>query len=315
LTGNSEAQLAIVILNWNGVEDTLDCLNSLRESTLPVYPIVVDNGSAGDDAARIRDTGLAQEVIETGRNLGYAGGNNVGLRRALANHRRFAYICVLNNDTVVGSNCMRTLTEQLADGPETAVAPTIRYADEPGNVWFAGGVLDRGWPRHLQPGEFTLSGPLQPSEWLTGCCILARSETWARIGLFDPRYFLIFEDCEWSARAAAAGVHLAVSTEATILHKVSRSFQSGPTSVLGSFYFVRNGLNFNWTYRRRHAPQFLLEHLLAPTARAIVARRLNDDLRFRWIGTAAWLLRQHGAAPARVAKRARAAVAAWEKAR
>lgn len=298
--------LALVVLNWNGLEDTLECLGSLRESSIPVYSIVVDNGSAKHEADQIRESGLADLVIETGRNLGYAEGNNVGLRHALGHADRFPYIGVLNNDTIVEPDCMRILADRLgsAAGENLAVAPTMLYADGSRNVWFAGGVLDGGWPRHLQADELKPNGPVRPSAWLTGCCILARTETWQRVGLFDPSYYLIFEDCEWSLRARGAGVELAIATYATILHKVSRSFQSGSASMLGSFYFLRNGLRFNWTYRRRHVPLFTLEHLLLPTARALAKNQFSDDLWFRWIGAAAFLRRQEGQAPKKILERA-----------
>src|ERR1700730_5371151 len=90
-------QLAVVVLNWNGADDTLACLASLRESTLACHAIVVDNGSTDDSLARIEASGLADVVIPAGTNLGYAGGNNLGLRRAL--DRGFAHVAVLHKHT------------------------------------------------------------------------------------------------------------------------------------------------------------------------------------------------------------------------
>src|ERR1700693_6238140 len=95
------AAIALVVLNWNGVADTLECLASLRQSLVPIHAIVVDNGSTGPDVERIRASGLADIVIETGANLGYADGNNVGLRHALDSPQGFKVVGVLNNDTLV----------------------------------------------------------------------------------------------------------------------------------------------------------------------------------------------------------------------
>jgi GT2 family glycosyltransferase len=299
------APIALVVLNWNGVADTLECLASLRQSVVPVHAVVVDNGSAGTDVERLRASGLAAVVIETGANLGYAEGNNVGLRHALDSAEGFAIVGVLNNDTVVDPNCFGTLAEHLgsADGTHRALAPTMLYADNPAKPWFAGGIVDQGWPRHLQPDELENEDkPLRVSEWLTGCCILARAETWRQVGLFDPRYYLIFEDCEWSFRARRLSVELLVATQSTLLHKVSRSFASGPASVIGGFYFVRNGLRFDWAYRRRYLLQFLWDWLLRPTLADAAHLRWKPELVFRWLGALAFASGQKGRAPALVTR-------------
>jgi GT2 family glycosyltransferase len=292
--------IALVVLNWNGVADTLECLASLRESLAPLYAIVVDNGSTGPDVEQIRASGLADVVIETGVNLGYAEGNNIGLRHALDSVEGFEVAGVLNNDTLVDPQCFGTLAEHLdsADGGYRALAPTMLYADNPTKPWFAGGIIDQGWPRHLRPHELdAYDKPLRASEWLTGCCILARTTTWRHVGLFDSRYYLIFEDCEWSFRARREGVELLVATQSTILHKVSRSFTSGPASLLGSFYFIRNGLRFDWAYRRQYLLQFMWHHLLRPTLAEVRRLRWKQELVFGWLGAVAFASGQEGRAP------------------
>jgi GT2 family glycosyltransferase len=293
----AQAALALVVLNWNGADDTLECLASLRASTLPVRAIVVDNGSTGSDVERIRASGLADILIETGENLGYAGGNNVGLRHALELSPAVEFVGVLNNDTVADADCFGELVEQLGQSGQRswAVSPATYYFDEPEKVWFAGGVVERGWPRHVQPQEFDLPrADLEPSEWLSGCCIVAHSEIWRRVGLFDPRYFILFEDCDWSFRARRLGVSLGVVTGSTLHHKVSRSLSSGPSSLLASYYFVRNGLRFDFAHSRRDLPRFAVDHLLRPTASDLVRLRPRPDLGFRWLGAAGFLIGRGG---------------------
>jgi GT2 family glycosyltransferase len=295
------ASIAVVVLNWNGAADTIECLASLRESLAPVHVIVVDNGSKGDDVDRIRASGLADTLIETGANLGYAEGNNVGLQWALDRASHFDVVAVLNNDTVVDPGCLAALASQL-DGPDgrpRAVTPAILYFDNPSETWFAGGVVDRGWPRHLQAAELKKlsEASLYATEWLVGCCIVARARTWRQVGLFDPRYYLIFEDCEWSLRARELGVDLLVHTESSIRHKVSRSFAAGPSSLLGSFYFMRNGLSFTYGHARVHLPRFMLQHLIRPTASDVLRLSLRPGLGFRWLGALAFLTGRTGRAP------------------
>lgn len=295
----AQASLALVVLNWNGADDTLECLASLRASALPVRAIVVDNGSTGSDVERIRAAGLADIVIETGENLGYAEGNNVGLRHALELSPPFEFVGVLNNDTVADVDCFGELVKQLGhsgNGP-WALSPATYYYDQPKMIWFAGGVVERGWPRHIQSHEFDLPrADVEPSAWLSGCCIVAHSKTWERVGLFDPRYFLIFEDCDWSFRARSLGVALGVATRSTLHHKVSRTFASSANSLLANYYFVRNGLRFDLEHSRRDVPRFAADHLLRPTMSDLLHLRLRRGLGFRWLGAAEFLTTRSGRA-------------------
>ena len=287
--------VAVIVLNWNGADDTIACLESLRRATVLVHVIVVDNGSTDDSLRRIDAAALADEIVPTGVNLGYAEGNNTGLRLAL--DRGFHMVAVLNNDTIVAPDALELLVEALPASEHRAVSPDIRYLQCPGESWFAGGVIDRGWPRHLQPAE--LAGDdraLRPSPCLSGCCIVARRETWERVGLFDPGYFLIFEDSDWSMRAVRCGVSLYVVTGSTIQHHVSRSFGQGPVSLLGSYYFVRNGLRFEARYFSRQLSRFAFQWLIRPAPALVRDRRLGE-LAFRWFGALAFASRLNGRAP------------------
>ena len=290
------SSIAVVVLNWNGVTDTLQCLASLRRSVVPLHAIVVDNGSNGDDVEQIRVSGLADTIIEAGENLGYAEGNNVGLRVGITH--RFDVIGVLNNDTEIDPGSFKILADGLSETEHRALSPDIRYFSSPSRSWFAGGVVDAGWPRHLQPHEILDGeGEFRECDCLTGCCIVARRETWESVGLFDPGYFLIFEDSEWSLRARRHGVRLGLATQSVIKHKVSRSFEAGPQSLLGAFYFVRNGLIFEAEYARKYLLAFALRSLIRPSASALVRRRSVREIVFRWLGALAFIGRVKGRAP------------------
>ncbi len=289
--------IAAIVLNWNGADDTIACLASLADSDLRPHIIVVDNGSGDDSVARINASGLADEVMALGGNLGFAGGNNVGIQRA---HELGAEtIVVINNDTVVRRDSLRILTEVLAARPGAAVSPDIRYFDDPEEAWFQGGIVDRGWPRHLQPAEITGTlAPITETAIITGCCIAASAETWQTVGLFDESYYLIFEDSDWSLRAQRCGVPLLLAAQSVILHRVSRSFASPTGELIGSYFFVRNGLRFNATYGPRWIPAFVWRWLLRPAPRL-----LRDNpwlLAFQWLGALGFLVRQRGGAPVAV---------------
>ena len=141
-----------------------------------------------------------------------------------------------------------------------------------------------------------MKGPLRPSECLSGCCIVAPRATWERVGLFDPSYFLIFEDSDWSMRSQQVGIELYVDTSSTIRHRVSSSFKGGPASVLGSFYFVRNGLRYEARYFKRFIPRFGLNWIVRPAPR-LVRSGHGSELAVRLIGAVAFFARQRGRAP------------------
>jgi len=299
--------VAVVVLNWNGADDTLACLESLRASTVSLHVIVVDNGSTDDSDLRIKASGLADEALQSGSNLGYAGGNNVGLRRAL--EQGFSFIAVLNNDTLVEPKTFEVILKDAAALRNWAISPEIRYFDRPTEVWFGGGVLDRGWPRHLQKGELTETvGPFRTVECLTGCCIVAPRATWESVGLFDPSYFLIFEDSDWSMRSRHAGIAMLVDTSSTIRHRVSSSFKSGPSSLLSSFYFIRNGLRFETKYFKTFAPRFVARWIIRPLPR-LVRTGQTDEILVRLLGAFAWATCQRGRAPRFVERMAERMVA------
>ncbi|MHA3704359.1 glycosyltransferase family 2 protein [Jatrophihabitans sp. YIM 134969] len=296
------ATTAVVVLNWNGGDDTIACLCSLASGDLGVVRYVVDNGSTDDSADRVERSGLADVVIRTGANLGYAGGNNAGLERVLADG--FTHVAVLNNDTVVAPRAISELVATLVARPDAtsaAVSPRIDVEDD-GRLWFAGGVVDRGWPRHLQPPEVAGRSGVVETDLLTGCALVAHRDVWARTGGFDEGFFLIFEDSDWSVRARSRGVTLLVDHDVTVAHKVSRSFRAPRERRLASYYFVRNGLVFEARWARRHLLRFVLTWIVRPTARAVRDRQLDRDLALRWWALAAALTRRRGPASTRLAR-------------
>ncbi|TMB92170.1 MAG: glycosyltransferase family 2 protein [Chloroflexi bacterium] len=292
--------IAVVVVNWNGGVHTTSCLDSLAAGTVLPRVIVVDNGSTDGSLEKAKHHPVVAEVIAMGRNTGYTGGNNAGIRRALADTCRF--ICVLNNDVVLEPDALERLRSHLgATGAPIALCPDIRYYERPTESWFAGGIVEAGYPRHLQKAELAAKSRrhvLRESDFLTGCCLIAPRGVWERVGLFDERYFLLFEDCDWSVRARAAGVRLQVALDSVVLHKVSRSFQSCAVSRLGAFYYARNGMLYTTRYQRRHAPRFCLRHICRPAARAFLRHReAKPQRKFLLFGLLAFAIARFGRAP------------------
>ncbi|MCW2530267.1 MAG: uncharacterized protein JWM76_5127 [Pseudonocardiales bacterium] len=232
----------IIVLNYNGREDTLALLATLAAE--PATVLVVDNDSSDGTIAAVQAGFPNARTLTTGANLGYSGGNNAGIEFALA--RGAEVVVVINNDTLVESNFLQPLVAAVANGP-VAATPDIRYADNFAISWYRGAVLDRttARPRHLQPDEQSAATDPIPTGLLTGCCIAASTQTWRTVGLFDDGYFLIFEDSDWSMRAQAAGIRTVVVPGSRIAHKVSRSFRG---STDATYFFTRNGLRFSRNY-------------------------------------------------------------------
>lgn len=298
------SDIALVLLNWNGWEDTRECLQSLRAVTTPCRTILVDNGSTDGSVERAREQFPEIEIVDNGVNLGFAEGNNRGIRHALSTGAD--YVMLLNNDTLVDPHFLEPLVAAFDRDRDVGFAsPVILYADEPEAVWFCGGEIDwrSGWAYHRQVdgGRIPERG-LLPTPIATGCCLIASRETWEEVGLLDERFFLFWEDSDWTLRATRAGRAGVVVAESRIWHKVSRSFRRGmPT--LGTFYFVRNGMLFVRKHGPRHplvALRFLSAWALRPSLRE-ARRREGAWLRMsllRAAGVLAYVTRSFGAAPA-----------------
>lgn len=235
--------VAIIIVNWNGKADTLECLASLREDTYASKQIiVVDNGSTDDSVAAIRSEYPDATILETGHNLGFTGGNNVGIRHALELGTKYVYL--LNNDTKVEPNALTALVKALAANPQYGlVTPVIHYFDRPDEAWFAGSQMDllRGTAVHDNSRVPARTDAPSEIPWASGCAMLIRAEVTGQLGGFDERYFLNWEDVDLCLRVRALGKSIGLVPTARIYHKVGRSFASASSSG-GHYYYVRNNL-------------------------------------------------------------------------
>ena len=286
----------LVVLSWNGRDDTLDLLDTLTAE--PATIVVVDNGSSDGTPAAVRARHPEVVVVETHANLGYAGGNNVGIAHAIAAGAR--WVGVLNNDTRVHRGFLAPLLAELRLAPAArAVSPDIRYADDPGSSWFRGGRLDAptGSPVHLGAAEQPpADGGSFVTEVLSGCCIVAAAQVWERVGPFDERLFLVFEDSDWSLRARRLGVELRVVPASRIEHRVSRSFV-GAAARLGTYYFARNGVVFAWRHLGgRATTRFVGARVVRPVLRTAVRDRTSGPVVMASLGLAAAVAGRRGRA-------------------
>jgi hypothetical protein len=272
-------RVAIIIVIWNGQADTLECLHSLSADTYANKEIViVDNGSTDDSVAGIRREFPQVTILETGENLGFTGGNNVGIRHALAHGADYLYL--LNNDTTVEPGALAALVAAAqADPARGLLAPIIYEYDPPRKIWFAGSQMDlpRGAAWHDNshipaPTETPFEIP-----WATGCAMLIPAPLMRQLDGFDDRYYLSWEDVDLCVRVRKAGRQVVAVPAAIIYHKGGRSGRR--VSGIRNYYAVRNSLLL---MRKHSGPAYFR------SAPRLVCRflwqsvREREALRVRW---------------------------------
>ena len=247
-------RVAVVVLSWNGREDTLACLDSLRHVTYsPLLVVAVDNGSADGSADAIAAAHPDVVLVRLESNRGFAGGTNSGIRKALE-HGADA-VLMLNNDMLVEPRFVEPLVDATAaDVTAGAACSQILFADPPGRIWYAGASFrpNRGHHgRNLHFGEPPLDALMPPYSTECGCAgaMFVSRDVLEQVGLLDEDLFAYREDLDWSLRARALGRTVLVVPASVVRHKVSASTggEASPTSL---YYDVRNGL----VVAERYAP-------------------------------------------------------------
>lgn len=252
--------VGIVTINWNNPQETLECLKSLASVSYDRKRIfVVDNGSSDNSVAILsaQQQALNFKLVESKQNTGFSGGCNIGMRKALEDGDA-SYILFLNNDTTVAPDFLDKLIEGAQSDSDGGIwAPIIYYSARPDEIWFAGGKLhwvcisQIGEHKHrIEEGQTLLGGSDPPvassvyleTEFITGCAMLVRRKVAQRVGKWDERFFLYFEDIDYSLRAKEAGWKLHIIPSAKIWHKVSATALSKVGSPTILYYHHRNGM-------------------------------------------------------------------------
>lgn len=257
-------KVSIIILNWNGWQDTLECFESLAKITYSNYEIIIiDNNSTNESAAKLKIKNEALKIegrgfkfIENKENLGFAGGNNIGIKYAIEN--KSDYILLLNNDTIVDPGFLEKLTEEgESDQSIGIIGPKIYCENDKNRIWFGGGYFSwLGGGSHMEFNKID-NNPFDETtkeiKFMTGCCLLVKREVVEKIGLLNESFFLYYEDIEWSLRARENGYKIIYASGAHIWHKVSRSVKPKTNPVV-HYYHIRNVLLLS----KLHAPKIIL---------------------------------------------------------
>ena len=236
--------LLVVVLHYNGLDDTRECIASLGRQTYDNFRVlVIDNGSTEPlDAALFTDYPRV-EVLGLAENAGWAGGNNTGIR--LAMRRNDDLVCLLNNDTVLPEHAIGRLVETAQALPPCILHPAIDSYGADDRV-----QLDPTVPQ--PPGLQARAVPERPGVFeidvVNGSCLLAPLALFRGVGLIDERFFLLYEDADFGRRARAGGYRCFCDATVRIQHKESRSF-GGLRSPVKTYYGIRNMLLFQEKHR------------------------------------------------------------------
>jgi GT2 family glycosyltransferase len=238
-------KVSIVLLNLNGYRDTHDCLESLRHVRYPNFDVIlVDNASSDDSVLRLQKEFPEVKLLRSRENLGFSGGNNLGIENALDSNAD--YVLLLNNDTTVDPDFLGELVEVGQSDPRIGIlGPKIFHYSDPKRIWYAGGYVKYGIGacRHLGQDQLDQEGKfarVEDTGFVTGCAMLIKSSLFREIGLLDPKLFLYWEDSDFCMRAKKVRNRLIFVPNAFVWHKISRT--CGPESPFTLYLITRNQL-------------------------------------------------------------------------
>lgn len=256
-------KLAIIILNWNGLKDTLECLDSLKASKSDRHSVyVVDNASKEPEADVISKKHPWVKVIKNDSNLGFSGGNNVGIKAALRDGAE--YVILLNNDTVVDSDIFKVMAQDAKLNKFDVASPKIYFyggreyhpvpKSEQGKIiWYAGGVLDLAniIATHRGVDEFDHAqfDNAEQTDFATGCCMLIHKNVFESIGFLDDSFLAYYEDNDFCRRSVSKGFKVGYIPGSHLWHKNAGS-TGGSGSTTQNTILAKSRLRF----ALKHAP-------------------------------------------------------------
>lgn len=248
---NNSPFISIIILNWNGLNDTINCLNSLKKITYPNYEIiVVDNGSKNDECRKIKEKyGDYAKFICNEKNIGFTGGNNVALKQIIAENKN-EYVLLLNNDTEVKENFLDIQIEYAEQNKSIGIlGPKIYYWQKDDIIQSVGGKINFYTGKIINRGQLQKDSgqynDVQDVDCVSGCALLIKTEVIKKIGLLDEKYFAYWEETDWCQKAKKRGYQIRVIPQAVIWHK---EYSSSKTEF-SDYQITRNKL---W-FMKKHA--------------------------------------------------------------
>lgn len=260
-------QLAVILVDYNGLKDTIECIDSIIKSSIQSKIIVVDNASKENEAVKISKIFPEVKTIRSEMNGGFSAGNNLGIRWAL--EQGYEYIVLLNNDTVIAPNMLELLCQNTSD---TSVStPKMLYFSKPNIIWYGGGHFNKK-TGNVEHEYLNKKDPedmaIRECDYATGCCIMIPASVFRKVGLLDERFFMYCEDSEFCLRLKKNGISINYVPTAKLWHKISQS-TGGAESALTMYYITRNRILYLKDYKKEFAPTALAYTLVTRIIRMI----------------------------------------------
>ncbi len=249
----------IIVLTWNGREDTLECIKSLCQSNYPNYRILLVDNASSDDTVRVVKSEFPDiEVLENPSNLGYAEGNNLGIQYAIKQGAEF--LLILNNDIIMDRSAVTILVNATSQDPNAFITtPAVYKYSSPDETAFRRKVWDSTALRFRSAENFpeiaetrVSAGPvvvpslptveMLPTALAPGCSLFLSPAVIRQVGLFDSRFFIYWEETDWCTRAVRQGCRIFLVPAAKVWHKESRSFAKESQRSAYHYYYFRNRL-------------------------------------------------------------------------
>lgn len=236
---NQEYDISIITVNYNGIKDTLELISSIPFNDYSLEVIVVDNASSQDEASIIKNKYPQIKVIRSDKNLGFAGGNNLGFKSATGK-----YIFFVNNDTYFKDFTIDTLIQRLQSSKDIGVVcPKIRFSFNGHNIQYAGytklsGITVRNKSigyNEPDSGQYNIA---HPTYYAHGAAMMVKREVIERVGMIPEDFFLYYEEIDWSIKIRKAGFQIWYEPACTIFHKESKS--TGRNSPTRAYYLTHN---------------------------------------------------------------------------
>lgn len=257
----NEKSVAIILLNWNAYHDTVECLYSLEKLSYQNFHVfLVDNDSKDQSYERLRADQLSGAfsipltMIQSGGNIGCAGGNNVGMKAAY--EQGYEYLWMLNNDTIADQHSLTRLVEEMESDKEIGIVGSKIINMNNNLVWFAGGSINQylgtSKPYGIDQPESEKFNERKEVDFVVGCSMLFRRELIELIGWLDEDYFIYYEDTDWNLKAKKAGMKIVYVPDSLIYHKESSSTKSEELSPHYAYYLMRNG----YLFVKRNNPKY-----------------------------------------------------------
>jgi len=227
----------VILLNWNNWNDTHECLESLEKVDYPNFEVViVDNNSSEEERGKIRRYGA--KTIFNSENLGFAGGNNVGIKYALSHGAN--YVMLLNNDTIIAPDFLTKLVKASENDKTLGILGSRIYKYGTNEIVFDGGKINFWLNSARHVNNIESRPPPFKVGYVTGAAMLVKREVIELVGLMREDYFLYYEDVDWCLRAIKAGYKCVVVPRSHVWHKVSSTNKESSSSYI--YYHTRNGL-------------------------------------------------------------------------